>query len=79
MSSTSSAYLNETIAKASALPESFYPEFLQYSKESFEQQADATNSNSCSRKQGPSKKRAREEDNKKEETSDKRSRKQKSE
>ncbi|CAO3672329.1 hypothetical protein G6F70_005058 [Rhizopus microsporus] len=78
MSSTSSAYLNETIAKASALPESFYPEFLQYSKESFEQQADATNSNSCSRKQGPSKKRAREEDNKKEETSDKRSRKQKS-
>lgn len=31
------AYLNETIAKASALPESFYPEFLQYSKESFEQ------------------------------------------
>jgi hypothetical protein len=79
MSSTSSAYLNETIAKASALPESFYPEFLQYSKESFEQQADATNSNNCSRKQSPSKKRTREEDNKKEEMSDKRSRKQKSE
>lgn len=38
-SSTASAYLNETIAKASALPESFYPEFLQYSKESFEQSA----------------------------------------
>jgi hypothetical protein len=36
-SSTATAYLNETIAKASALPESFYPEFLQYSKESFEQ------------------------------------------
>ncbi|KAI7899450.1 uncharacterized protein BX663DRAFT_545584 [Cokeromyces recurvatus] len=35
--STSSSYLSETIAKASALPESFYPEFLQYSKESFEQ------------------------------------------
>ena len=39
MSSSSAAYLNETIAKASALPESFYPEFLQYSKESFEQQS----------------------------------------
>lgn len=36
-SSAAAAYLNETIAKASALPESFYPEFLQYSKESFEQ------------------------------------------
>lgn len=35
--SAAAAYLNETIAKASALPESFYPEFLQYSKESFEQ------------------------------------------
>jgi hypothetical protein len=38
-SSNATAYLNETIAKASALPESFYPEFLQYSKESFEQSA----------------------------------------
>ncbi|CEP18834.1 hypothetical protein [Parasitella parasitica] len=36
-STASTAYLNETIAKASALPESFYPEFLQYSNESFEQ------------------------------------------
>ncbi|KAI9266091.1 hypothetical protein BY458DRAFT_437686 [Sporodiniella umbellata] len=54
MSSTSSAYLNETIAKASALPESFYPEFLQYSKESFEQ--------SASRKSCVNKKREREED-----------------
>ncbi|CAO3655285.1 unnamed protein product [Mucor hiemalis] len=36
-SAAAAAYLNETIAKASALPESFYPEFLQYSKESFEQ------------------------------------------
>ncbi|KAI9498928.1 hypothetical protein BDB00DRAFT_783541 [Zychaea mexicana] len=36
-SSSSSAYLNQTIAKAASLPESFYPEFLQYSKESFEQ------------------------------------------
>ncbi|KAI8993388.1 hypothetical protein BDB01DRAFT_832211 [Pilobolus umbonatus] len=34
---SSANYLSETIAKASALPESFYPEFLQYSKESFEQ------------------------------------------
>ena len=34
---SSSVYLNQTIAKASSLPESFYPEFLQYSKESFEQ------------------------------------------
>ncbi|KAG1456108.1 hypothetical protein G6F56_006909 [Rhizopus delemar] len=56
MSSTSSAYLNETIAKASALPESFYPEFLQYSKESFEQ-------NGCARKQSSQqKKRVREEE-----------------
>ncbi|KAI9033735.1 hypothetical protein CLU79DRAFT_783770 [Phycomyces nitens] len=37
MASSSSAYLNETIAKASSLPESFFPEFLQYSKESYEQ------------------------------------------
>ncbi|KAI9265115.1 hypothetical protein BDA99DRAFT_42879 [Phascolomyces articulosus] len=37
--SSSSAYLNQTIAKAASLPESFYPEFLQYSKESFEQSA----------------------------------------
>ncbi|EIE78058.1 hypothetical protein G6F46_010141 [Rhizopus delemar] len=71
MSSTSSAYLSETIAKASALPESFYPEFLQYSKESFEQGVGT-------RKQVASqnKKRAREEDKVKDE-GDKRSRKQK--
>ncbi|KAF7723037.1 hypothetical protein EC973_002413 [Apophysomyces ossiformis] len=37
MSSSSVEYLTETIAKASSLPESFYPEFLQYSKESYEQ------------------------------------------
>ncbi|KAI9032761.1 hypothetical protein CLU79DRAFT_162082 [Phycomyces nitens] len=37
MSSSSVDYLNETIAKASSLPESFYPEFLQYSKETYEQ------------------------------------------
>ncbi|KAI9318811.1 hypothetical protein BX666DRAFT_1855286 [Dichotomocladium elegans] len=36
-SSSSSTYLNQTLARASSLPESFYPEFLQYSKESFEQ------------------------------------------
>ncbi|KAF7729874.1 hypothetical protein EC973_003608 [Apophysomyces ossiformis] len=36
-SANSAAYLNETIAKASSLPESFYPEFLQYSKETYEQ------------------------------------------
>lgn len=73
MNSTSSAYLSETIAKASALPESFYPEFLQYSKESFEQGVGT-------RKQVASqnKKRAREEDKVKDE-GDKRSRKQKTE
>ncbi|KAG1047263.1 hypothetical protein G6F43_010281 [Rhizopus delemar] len=50
MSSTSSAYLHETIAKASALPESFYPEFLQYSKESFEQNSCKQTSNSNNNK-----------------------------
>ncbi|KAG1462975.1 hypothetical protein G6F56_005394 [Rhizopus delemar] len=69
MSSTGSAYLNETIAKASALPESFYPEFLQYSKESFEQNT---------RKPCFNKKRLREEDSVKDD-GDKRSRKQKPE
>ncbi|KAI7859339.1 hypothetical protein BDC45DRAFT_543617 [Circinella umbellata] len=44
-SSSSSAYLNQTIAKAASLPESFYPEFLQYSKESFEQPQCAQNRN----------------------------------
>jgi hypothetical protein len=29
--------LNEITAKASSLPDAFYPEFLQYSKESYEQ------------------------------------------
>lgn len=49
-SAAATAYLNETIAKASALPESFYPEFLQYSKESFEQSAsNSNNSNSKKR------------------------------
>ncbi|KAL9537519.1 hypothetical protein MBANPS3_011707 [Mucor bainieri] len=47
-SAAATAYLNETIAKASALPESFYPEFLQYSKESFEQSA--SNSNNSNNK-----------------------------
>ncbi|KAI8977298.1 hypothetical protein BDF20DRAFT_836116 [Mycotypha africana] len=51
-SAAAAAYLNETIAKASALPESFYPEFLQYSKESFEQSASQRN-------HGMSRKRAR--------------------
>lgn len=37
MSSSSVEFLNEAFAKASSLPESFYPEFLQYSKESYEQ------------------------------------------
>ncbi|KAG0173850.1 hypothetical protein DFQ28_002557 [Apophysomyces sp. BC1034] len=37
MSTSSVEYLNETIAKASSLPEAFYPEFLQYSKETYEQ------------------------------------------
>ncbi|ORX60675.1 HLH-domain-containing protein [Hesseltinella vesiculosa] len=36
-SSSTQSSLNETIAKASSLPEAFYPEFLQYSKESYEQ------------------------------------------
>ncbi|KAI8366263.1 hypothetical protein BD560DRAFT_401129 [Blakeslea trispora] len=54
-SAAAAAYLNETIAKASALPESFYPEFLQYSKETFEQ------SNS---QRGNSKKRTRTDDDK---------------
>ncbi|KAI8329976.1 hypothetical protein BC941DRAFT_441782 [Chlamydoabsidia padenii] len=34
--STQSSSLNDTIAKMSSLPEAFYPEFLQYSKESYE-------------------------------------------
>lgn len=37
MSSSSVDLLNEAFAKATSLPESFYPEFLQYSKESYEQ------------------------------------------
>ncbi|GAA5798871.1 hypothetical protein EDC94DRAFT_545492 [Helicostylum pulchrum] len=37
MSSSSVEFLNEAFAKASSLPESFYPEFLQYSKEAYEQ------------------------------------------
>ncbi|KAI8069630.1 hypothetical protein BC940DRAFT_22439 [Gongronella butleri] len=36
-STSTQSSLNETIAKASSLPEAFYPEFLQYSKESYEQ------------------------------------------
>jgi hypothetical protein len=55
--SSSVAYLNETIAKASALPESFYPEFLQYSKESFEQNHQRRNNASTN-----SKKRTRQQD-----------------
>ncbi|KAJ2960671.1 hypothetical protein NQZ79_g4061 [Umbelopsis isabellina] len=35
--------LNEINAKASSLPEGFYPEFLQYSKESYEQSTGLTN------------------------------------
>ncbi|KAI9276088.1 hypothetical protein BY458DRAFT_472949 [Sporodiniella umbellata] len=35
-SASGQSYLEETVAKAAALPESFYPPFLQYSKESFE-------------------------------------------
>ncbi|KAI8880039.1 hypothetical protein K501DRAFT_287080 [Backusella circina FSU 941] len=54
---SSAAYLNETIAKASALPESFYPEFLQYSKESFEQNHQRRNNASTN-----SKKRNRQQD-----------------
>ncbi|OBZ80521.1 hypothetical protein A0J61_11430, partial [Choanephora cucurbitarum] len=54
-SAAAAAYLNETIAKASALPESFYPEFLQYSKETFEQSTS---------QRGNSKKRSRTEDEK---------------
>ncbi|KAG1474931.1 hypothetical protein G6F56_000043 [Rhizopus delemar] len=37
MSSSSVEFLNEAFAKATSLPESFYPEFLQYSKETYEQ------------------------------------------
>ncbi|KAI7872219.1 hypothetical protein BDF14DRAFT_1717667, partial [Spinellus fusiger] len=47
MSSSSVDYLNETIAKASSLPDSFYPEFLQYSKETYEQ---STNGQALHRK-----------------------------
>lgn len=35
--------LNEITAKASSLPDAFYPEFLQYSKESYEQSTGVTN------------------------------------
>ncbi|KAI8378036.1 uncharacterized protein BYT42DRAFT_572497 [Radiomyces spectabilis] len=38
-STSSTAFLSETFAKVSSLPESFYPEFLQYSKETYEQQS----------------------------------------
>lgn len=38
-STSTQSSLNETIAKVSSLPEAFYPEFLQYSKESYEQSA----------------------------------------
>ncbi|EIE88340.1 hypothetical protein G6F46_003277 [Rhizopus delemar] len=37
ISSSSVEFLNEAFAKATSLPESFYPEFLQYSKETYEQ------------------------------------------
>ncbi|ORZ03247.1 hypothetical protein BCR43DRAFT_482989 [Syncephalastrum racemosum] len=37
-SSTSNTY-QQTLARASSLPDSFYPEFLQYSKENFEPQS----------------------------------------
>ncbi|KAI9486551.1 MAG: hypothetical protein EXX96DRAFT_549512 [Benjaminiella poitrasii] len=37
MSSSSVELLNEAFAKATSLPEAFYPEFLQYSKETYEQ------------------------------------------
>lgn len=46
-SASSNSYLNQTLAKASSLPESFYPEFLQYSKESFEQQHYAGGNNTA--------------------------------
>ncbi|KAI7880204.1 hypothetical protein K492DRAFT_130345 [Lichtheimia hyalospora FSU 10163] len=46
-SASSNSYLNQTLAKASSLPESFYPEFLQYSKESFEQQQCSGGSNAA--------------------------------
>lgn len=46
-SASSNSYLNQTLAKASSLPESFYPEFLQYSKESFEQQHYASGNNTA--------------------------------
>ncbi|KAI8877011.1 HLH-domain-containing protein [Backusella circina FSU 941] len=36
-SSSSADFLHEAFAKASSIPESFYPEFLQYSKETYEQ------------------------------------------
>jgi hypothetical protein len=35
--------LNEITAKASSLPDAFYPEFLQYSKESYEQSTGVSN------------------------------------
>lgn len=73
MSSASSAYLHEKIAKASALPESFYPEFLQYSKESFEQ-------NNCKQTSSSSNNKKREREQEVKEESEKRTcRKQKTE
>ncbi|KAI8088782.1 uncharacterized protein BX664DRAFT_331363 [Halteromyces radiatus] len=49
-STSTQSSLNETIAKASSLPEAFYPEFLQYSKESYEQSAGRHNLNNKKRK-----------------------------
>ncbi|KAI9303068.1 hypothetical protein BJ944DRAFT_289673 [Cunninghamella echinulata] len=49
-SSSTQSSLNETIAKASSLPEAFYPEFLQYSKESYEQSAGRHHHNNKKRK-----------------------------
>ncbi|KAI8642278.1 hypothetical protein BD408DRAFT_416827 [Parasitella parasitica] len=49
-SASATTYLDKTIAKASALPESFYPEFLQHSKESFEQSASSDNGSSAKKR-----------------------------
>ncbi|KAI9274256.1 hypothetical protein BY458DRAFT_507724 [Sporodiniella umbellata] len=60
MSSSSIEFLNEAFAKATSLPESFYPEFLQYSKEAYEQSTGS----------GPHRKKQRSSDKKEEEQSD---------
>ncbi|KAI8979792.1 hypothetical protein BDF20DRAFT_835760 [Mycotypha africana] len=52
ISSSSAEFLNEAFAKATSIPESFYPEFLQYSKESYEQSKGMNNNLGTRKKRG---------------------------